>query len=256
MGGLGNIMFIVSNIYSLSIDRHDKYCVSDNTQSCTKRPQESVWLKTIFKDVKKVQGRPKYIRKMFREKGFSHQVIPNTDHFEIHGYFQSAKYFDHNRSHIVKLFTTYKKQIQTKLDKIFPKTDKETVSIHIRRGDYVRLAEFHHVQKIEYYQKALSHFQDKDYHFIIFSDDIEWCQETDLFNQIEDKTFITKTTDVQDLYLMSMCNHNIIANSSFSWWGSYLNENDTKKVVAPKIWFGPKGPQDWQDIYMENWILE
>ena len=87
--------------------------------------------------------------------------------------------------------------------------------------------------------------------FIIFSDDIKWCKN----NFIGDKfTFIEGEKDYIDLWLMSLCNHNIIANSSFSWWGAWLNQNPNKKVIAPINWFGPEKKLNPKDIYCKNWI--
>jgi hypothetical protein len=113
-------------------------------------------------------------------------------------------------------------------------TDKELVSIHVRRGDYL-LPQHHHFCQLDtdYYSQALSDYmEDLDrYHFVVFSNDIEWCRE----NLIEGDqvTFIQPTSDYMDMVLMSLCDHNIIANSSFSWWGAYMNENPHKRVTSP-----------------------
>lgn len=258
LGGLGNIMFIVANTVSLAHDRKQKYLVSCDTQSCTKRPQEDLWMKTIFKDVKKTKKRPAYVKKLYRERTFRHHKIPSTDHMAIHGYFQSAKNFNHNRELIVNLFTSYKTQITKQLGSKMPDTTLEIVSIHIRRGDYLKFPDVHLAQNISYYENAMKHFQDKKYFFIIFSMDFQWINQQPLFMNLENKMFMKGTSDIEDMYLMSMCDHNIIANSSFSWWGSYLGEQETRKVVAPKKWFNTKHmpEEDWQDIYCDKWIVE
>jgi hypothetical protein len=90
-----------------------------------------------------------------------------------------------------------------------------------------------------------------DSSFIIVSDDLDWCK----LHFYGDNIFFSDfTNDIDDLYLMMMCNNKIMSNSSFSWWGVYLSDFDGK-VITPKIWFGPEGPQDTQDIYNKNWIL-
>lgn len=259
LGGLGNIMFIIANLVSLSLDNKTEYCVSNDTQSCTKRQQEGFWLKTIFRNINKVDKMPSIVTKMYNEKGFAYQKIPNIDNLKINGYFQSAKYFHHHREVIVNLFTEYKKKIQKKLDNIFPKTEgKETVCVHIRRGDYLKAQHVHVVQTEEYYEKAIALFDKNKYHFIFFSEDIEWCVKNKLFKSLPHRSFISGTSDIEDLYLMSQCNHFIIANSTFSWWGCYLsNSCETGKVIAPKLWFNPGGhikENEWQTIYMNNWI--
>jgi hypothetical protein len=87
--------------------------------------------------------------------------------------------------------------------------------------------------------------------FVFISDDINWVKEHFKGDNIVYSPF---KTDIDDLILMSKCDNNIIANSSFSWWGAYLNKNEDKKVVAPIEWFGVNGPKDIQDIIPKNWI--
>lgn len=257
LGGIGNIMFIIATIASKAKDNKTTYCVSNNTLSCTKR-DESKWMNTLFKDVPKVNSRPKHIKKMYRERGFQYQKIPNINDIMIHGLYQSAKYFNHNRDMIVKLFTSYREKIMPRLKSLLPKTDKPLVSIHIRRGDYLKYPDVHIVQDITYFKNALKHFNTDNCHFVIFSLDQQWCKSQTLFTELPHKNFITGTTDIEDLYLMSLCQHNIIANSTFSWWGAYLGEQDNRKVIAPKKWLNTKHmPEDkWQDIYCQGWIIE
>ena len=104
---------------------------------------------------------------------------------------------------------------------------------------------------IEYYQNSVN-IVGEDKHYLIFSDDVNWCQDN--FNFIKNKTIITNNLDYQDLYLMSLCKNNIIANSSFSWWGAWLNNNKDKKVIAPSKWFGEKANLNQNDIIPKEWI--
>lgn len=269
LGGLGNCLFITATLYSLSIDKKLPYCVSNNTQSCTKRKEEEEWLRTILKSVPKVGKRPKQVKTMYREKSMRYKHFPKkVGSTQLHGYFQSDKYFSKNKSKVISLFTEYKKEIQFDLDKKFP-SGKETISIHVRRADYLRLQHAHVVQPEQYYEDALKAMSNKlgykndieqmnkDYRFVIFSDDIEWCQtESKTFSKLKDVHFMGRNSAIEDMYLMSMCDHHIIANSTFSWWGSYLNEKKNVTVVAPKAWFalGYKKPEEWQDIYCKDWI--
>jgi hypothetical protein len=138
--------------------------------------------------------------------------------------------------------------------------NKETVAIHVRRGDYL-LPQHHHFCNLDtsYYEEALQFFlQDLEkYHFVIFSNDIKWCKE----NLIEGEmvTFIEPGTDYTDLILMSLCNHQIIANSSYSWWAAFKNNNPSKKIICPtnylksysplsKIINNNYYPSDWTNI--------
>jgi hypothetical protein len=130
---------------------------------------------------------------------------------------------------------------------------KDTVSIHIRRTDYLALSDYHYNLALDYYHTAIRSFSDK-YTFLIFSDDIDWCVDNlGTYNCV----FVSGNEDIIDLFLMSRCKHNIIANSSFSWWASYLNTNPDKRVIAPTKdkWFGPKLNNSVDDLYLKNWEL-
>jgi hypothetical protein len=267
-GGLGNILYIISTLYSLSIDNNEEFYVTDYTETCTRRTEESMWLNTMFKKVKKVRMRPKGIKFLYREKGFEYKKIPYRPNLQIEGYFQSSKHFDHNKKQIVEMITEYKNEISKKLDSKFD-SDKKKISIHIRRTDYIKLQHAHFVQTEAYYEKALGNLRRKlgfknikklneEYQFVIFSDDIEWCKtKCNLFKNIDDILFMENNTAIEDIYLMSMCNHHIIANSTFSWWGSYIDMKENSITIAPYRWFtkGYMKEGEWNDIYCKNWIV-
>ena len=124
----------------------------------------------------------------------------------------------------------------------------------MRRTDYLKFSGHYETLDISYYQKALDNFSDAEIVFI-FSDDIKWCKENlPSFGKLS--VYIEEQSDVEDLWLMTKMKGNIIANSTFSWWGAYLNRSDSL-VVAPSIWFGPKRTNDngleTKDLYPENW---
>jgi hypothetical protein len=135
------------------------------------------------------------------------------------------------------------------------------ISLHIRRGDYVNHPEFSQsfgFVGLDYYQRATAKLlgQYPNGHFFVFSDDPAWVQEN--LNLTTAHTFVMNTgpdADVDDLQLMSQCQHHIIANSSFSWWGAWLNPNPAKTVIAPRTWFRNK--PDWQttDLIPSAWLL-
>ena len=270
LGGLGNCLFIAATLYSLSIDKKLPYCVSNNTQSCTKRKEEEEWLRTILKSVPKVNKRPKQVKSLYKEKSMRYKHFPKkVGATQLYGYFQSDKYFSKNKDKVIALFTEYKNEIQTELNKKF-QFKKSTISIHVRRADYLKLQHAHVVQPEQYYKDALKAMSNKlgykndiaalneDYTFVIFSDDIPWCQnESETFSVLKDTHFMGRNSAIEDMYLMSMCDHHIIANSTFSWWGAYLNTKKDITVVAPNAWFavGYKKPEEWQDIYCKGWII-
>jgi hypothetical protein len=93
-----------------------------------------------------------------------------------------------------------------------------------------------------------------DKKFLIFSDDIQWCKQN--FPEMKNFVYIEGQKDYEDFLLMSLCNHNIICNSSFSWWAAWINQNSNKIVIAPKKWFGPAYSHfDTKDLYCDGWIL-
>jgi len=177
------------------------------------------------------------------------------------GYWQSEKYFIKYRDSLLKEFSpqnSLHKDSNIFLQKILK---CNSVSVHIRRGDYVsndQANQMHGTCPVEYYQQAYKLLTKKidNPYFFIFSDDLEWAKEHLSFMQ--NTTFVNISEDVPDyeeMILMSRCQHNIIANSSFSWWGAWLNQNPDKIIVAPKIWFKNKEMnENTQDLIPPEWI--
>ncbi len=174
------------------------------------------------------------------------------------GYWQSEKYFKNIESNIIEEFTL-KKQLDSKFNNIIKQmTNTPSVSLHIRRGDYVndpKTKAFHNVCHLEYYTSAIDIIKASINNptFFIFSDDIDWVSEN---LEILYPCFWVSNLegeDYEELILMSQCKHNIISNSSFSWWGAWLNQNPNKIVVAPKQWFVNKA-SDEIDILPPEWI--
>jgi len=189
-----------------------------------------------------------------KESKFSYDeiTIDSSKNIDLEGYFQSEKYFVDVVDDIKWYFTldtTYENHISEKYPILI--TDK-TCSIHVRRGDYINKSDYHPLQTLEYYNNAISElYEDVDnITFLIFSDDIQWCKDN--FN-LDSQIFIEGNDDIIDMFIMSKCDDNIISNSSFSWWASWLNKNDNR-TVCPSEWFGKSGPQDYQDIFNKKWI--
>jgi hypothetical protein len=131
-----------------------------------------------------------------------------------------------------------------------PFIDTNTVSLHVRRTDYVTSNGYHPVQSIEYYKNAIDIIGDYDYIFV-FSDDIQWCKDNLKFKNM---VFMEGFSDIEDLHIMSLCQNNIIANSSFSWWGAWLNIHPEKKIIAPTNWFGEQANLNTSDMIPSDWI--
>jgi len=170
----------------------------------------------------------------------------------IDGFFQSEKYFVTHREEILDFLTPSLKTLHTIIVGKYKSIIKgKTTSIHVRRGDYVKHPNHHPVQSVEYYNEAIELVKDKTDRFIIFSDDIQWCKDN---LKVNNSVYIQNEKDYIELYLMSFCNNNIIANSSFSWWGAWLNRNENKIVIGPSKWFGPAIKHDTSDILPKSWI--
>lgn len=186
---------------------------------------------------------------------FGYHELPKESNIVYRGYMQSEKYFIHNRKLILDLLSPTNEINEYLIGKYKFISDKNMLSIHIRRGDYVKLQNHHPLVSLEYYSEAINYVVNNTNidGYVFFSDDIEWCKQT--FGDSEDNYYISEEKDYIDLYLMSMCKHNIMANSTFSWWGSWLNQNENKIVVAPKNWFGPaRTDLNTNDLIPENWI--
>lgn len=177
----------------------------------------------------------------------------------LDGYFQSEKYFKHIRQEILNDFSPRQRLDSKNQDIVKNMNIENSVSLHVRRGDYVSnsaAALVHATNHQNYYIQSVSHIENTivDPVFYIFSDDIIWAQQN-----IKTKSkmiFIDHNLNAEsykDLFLMSQCKHNIIANSSFSWWGAWLNQNSSKIVIAPKRWY-VDATKSTQDIYPEDWL--
>lgn len=191
-----------------------------------------------------------YALPRYTEPRFDYYSIPQGD-LQLFGYFQSEKYFKHCQNQIRKLFSApdkIKEKIKYKYSDLLA---KNTCAVHVRRGDYLKLKDYHYNLELDYYLKAMQAFP--DFHFVCFSDDIKWCKEN-----IPAQEFI-RDHDMVEFHLMSYCKNFIIANSTFSWWASWLSQNKDKIIIAPspKCWFGEKKKHlNVSDLYCENWIYE
>ena len=158
----------------------------------------------------------------------------------IDGYWQSEEYFHGIEDKVRRnfQFSAFTEQENLRLEQIIK--EKQSVSLHVRRGDYVGVSRFVSLGKTDYYQRAVEYIKSnvEDPLFIVLSDDISWCREN--LELPADSIFVTWNIDdksYRDMQIMSICKHNIIANSSFSWWGAWLNSNPKKIIVAPDRFF-------------------
>jgi len=197
------------------------------------------------------------INKIIRSIEFNYQephfnFDPNSsripDNTNLNGYFQSQKYFAEVSGEILSSFT-FRNNVIEAAHYLESSIDFEkSVSVHVRRGDYLSSPSHHPVQGIEYYREAFSRYQGLKK--IIFSDDPAWCREN---LDIDDVTVIEENNPYVTLYLMSRFKNHIISNSSFSWWGAWLS-GENSSVISPKKWFGDSLPHDTSDLYPDGWV--
>lgn len=191
------------------------------------------------------------LKYLYSERDFKYNIETESipDQSDLFGYFQNEKYFMDSSEEIVRCFK-FREDVILDASSIIEDFD-DSVSVHVRRGDYVNQQGHHPVQNSDYYQKALTSIGSKK--VFVFSDDIGWCRENLKFEGFNFHFMDVKSPYVS-MYLMSRCENNIIANSSFSWWAAWLNKNPNKKVIGPKLWFGVEMNKDTSDILPKEWI--
>lgn len=162
--------------------------------------------------------------------------MPYWPKMRLHGYFQNELYFKDYRKEILEAFQIPWSPMQN------------VVGVHVRRGDYLQHPTKHPVVTKDYLLDACLHFV--GYRYLFFSDDIQWCKEA-----FPGHEYSEGKSALEDMSLMSSCEHQVIANSTFSWWAAWLNQNPDKVVIRPKIWFGPgNSGLDSSQICPSSWI--
>lgn len=266
MGGLGNQLFQLATAYAYGRD-HNKTLIMNHAQ--THLGNRKTYFDSVYQWVQDSRDIKRKNWHKISEPHFHYAELPDAfGNVRLYGYFQSLKYFDRYVDEIVTLF----KQGTPPLPPDHPTVQAirhaftATVSLHVRRSDYVGNA-MHPVQTLEYYQAALAALRQKidvtlenttdPLTVVVFSDDLPWCQ-AHLPSALEHVALVyvesQGLTDAQELVLMSECDHHIIANSSFSWWGAVYNQKPHKVVVAPQRWFGNTS-YNWQDVYGPDWLV-
>ena len=252
-GGLGNYLFQIACAYAYAL-KHEKEIVLTETDSIVCHEALAFYKFNILNKIQFLSNRNYNDFKIFTEPiSFDYEEIPFIKgNVYLANYFQSEKYFKDYEKQIKELFSfpiEIVEDIKNKHEKLL---DKKPCFIHVRRGNYLKTQDYHPVQDLSYYMKAIKEMG-KTTTFAVFSDDIAWCKEN--FPNSENFVFIEGQKDFEDLLLMSLCENGIIGNSSFSWWGAWLIANENKKIIAPKIWFGKSFSQfNTKDLYCENWI--
>lgn len=250
-GRLGNCLFEIAAGASLA-KRIGVPCkvLTCNSNNCSLIDYLKPYRDTILRRIDFLDDYPENL-KVYKEEGFSFHSLPEQDNQILDGYFQSEKYFD--KELVRYLFEIDKKTEAYILKKYENILQLNPVAIHVRRGDYLSLEFKHPVCRMSFFEKAISYFESST-KFLVISDDIVWCKKHfkgDRFYFADDESPII------DLYLQSKCIHNIISNSTFGWWGAWLNPNPNKIVIYPDPWFGflyrNKKELNTKDLCPESW---
>ena len=277
MGGLGNQLFQIFTTLSYGIDttRTIIFPFTEYLTTGVRRPTywnsflHSLLPFTTNTAVNTYANTAVYAFPKLHENGFAYKnlpPIPNQHEIILYGYFQSYKYFQHNQSTLFSIIKLEQQQKMIRLEYLKDIDDSViTISMHFRIGDYQQLQHAHPILPYQYYENALRHLTKQLKHVNI---QVLWfCEIQDkpivddiiarlkqLFESLDFKYIDYTIPDWKQLLIMSCCNHNIIANSSFSWWGAYMNSHKNNYVCYPEKWFGPALQHNsTSDLFPQNW---
>lgn len=246
---LGNWLFQ----YAAALSQHDEVTAYVTKPELEKRLRAC----PIFEGLRITTERPKDPEEVI-ERGGPHYVPIVRHDFSrpllLNGFFQSAKYFDEA---VVRGALAVPAERESYLRAKYAEalSASEVTGISVRRGDYLRLPYYHPFVGKRFLWQAIERFPNCQV-FVVCSDDIPWCKK--FFPQaFPDKVFVFVEGEsvVDQLYIHALCRNNIVSNSSFSWWGAWLNPNPSKRVIAPSQWFGrgyERKGLDWRDLYFKE----
>ena len=272
MGGLGNQIFqIFATIsYGIKSGNQFKFLSIHKLGGGATTIRYTFW-ESFFSNLKPflITELPLNVE-VIRENGFPYNNIPISKLVKkdimLFGYFQSYKYFQNNFDVICKVIGLEKMK-ETLLEKVNLSNEylNNTIAMHFRIGDYKKIQHVHPLATYSYYETALTHIKSanvkQDFNIMYFCEDVDIEDVLIIINKLSSKfpnfTFIRVESSLQDweqMLLMSCCYHNIIANSSFSWWSAYFNSNNNKIVCYPSVWFGETINNDTKDLCPPDWV--
>lgn len=273
--GLGNQLFMLFALISYAFDHNVKYKIMshlDKTMNGTK----TYW-NNLLAEFKNVLCEDNAEMKEYSDPQFAYNQIPHeltlNDNILLKGFFQSHKYFEHNYDKLVQMMKLREK-IQLVKEEYKDLLQKKTIALHFRIGDYVGLQNYHCIKGPEYYAHAIRFLENDlknrgedigEYDILYFSQpqDEQYINEymkvlLNLYDSSSKYNFVKVPYEIDDwkqMLLMSLCQHFIIANSTFSWFGAYFSESVDKIVYYPHVWFGPAlyHQHDIKDLCPSSW---
>ena len=269
MGGLGNQLFQIFCGIAYSLENKVPFKINTNKNDLVS-PVDNVSIRPTYwhnflSNLSKFTYQQHLIIPTYNEPTFIHNKIPSiNEDFKLHGYYQSYKYFDSQFTNICKMINldTQKKEIYEKYNHYF--NNKKVICIHFRIGDYIKNQATHPILNSDYYIKSINCLNSQlqnffNYEILYFG---EQADNTIIHSFIREINIIFKNKytiidynipDWEQLLIMSLCEHNIIANSTFSWWGAYFNNNVNKIVCYPSLWFGKNCNNNVKDLFPDSW---
>ena len=266
MGGLGNQLFqIFATIaYSIRVKQPFRFLYTDFLGK-----RQTYWNTFLLSLKGFTTTVPLDNSVTLKERGFGYNELPILQNIEyqnvsLYGYFQSYKYFDSHYDTLYKIIRLDNQKNKIKQKYLHAYDCDQLISMHFRLGDYKMLPDYHPIMTYKYYFNCIQHIisttNSQELHILYF------CEKDD--NTVVHKTIkmlsvafpvckfikaVDTITDWEQLLMMSCCHHNIIANSTFSWWGAYFNRFNDKIVCYPSVWFGPKNPVSTADLFPTLW---
>ncbi len=271
MGGLGNQIFQIFATISYAIKSKSpfKFMNVESLGGGSTTVRNTYW-NTFFSNMRPFLMSSMPAVTVIRESGFPYNELPVREMINrdilIYGYFQSYKYFKDNYDVICRMIgiNKMKEALLLKLD-LSNDYMENTISMHFRIGDYKKIQEFHPLATYGHYERSLQYLQTqnptKQFNVLFFCEDVDYDEVTVTIDKLTVKFpsyNFTRASNVladwEQMLLMSCCHHNVIANSSFSWWGAYFNAFADKRVCYPSAWFGPAARNDTRDLCPSDWI--
>ena len=256
-GRFGNQMFQYAATRGIAASRGYDWCIPPGPKTDDEFEDEENQHKLFMAFKMSGAKEVKMFPAPYKEEGsfrFDQDLFDNCeDNVNLYGYFQSERYFKHIEDEIRKDFEWRDDVKKLCKDMISGLGVDKIISLHVRRTDHLVKPTYHNVLPLSYYEEALSKlpqvYDSCEIPVLIFSDDPTWCKEQEMFSS--NRFMVSESGDnITDMCLMSMCDYQIMANSTFSWWGAWLSGSE--KVIGPKMWFGPDGA-DPTDIFLDRW---
>ena len=267
-GGLGNQMFQIFTLINYALENKCQFLLPTEKKdkfSAGGSMRPTYW-DSMFKELLGFTTNRGVRSKIFAEREFKYNKLPLfTSNIKLYGYFQSPKYFEQSYDKICSLLNIKTKQLNI-LKTEFSKQDSY-VSLHFRIGDYKtpQHSHFHPIQTIDYYKNAITYIRERNdmpLNILYFCEEEDIDEVENMISKLNDEFSECSferggkhLEDWQQMLMMSCCEHHIIANSSFSWWGAYLNQSESKIVCYPEKWFNSEPHNAGTvDLFPEGWV--